>query len=163
MLPLLGVIHRLAHAFTPPSLTFDQRKYLYGLKATKFVALLDKYGLGHFLNETTQKYTFLVPGNDAIDDISDDQQHKDWLSYHVLTGNLTPDYLDDGALLATEFVSQQLGNVPQRVPVHIHAGSDTSTRWIRFGQSHVVGDPGKKEKASNRFYNGRWADIHCIV
>ncbi|CDH54560.1 fas1 domain-containing protein [Lichtheimia corymbifera JMRC:FSU:9682] len=135
-----GVIHQLAHAFIPPSLTFDQRKYLYGLKATKFVALLDKYGLGHFLNATTQKYTFLVPGNDAID-IPHDQQHKDWLSYHVLTGNLTPDYLDDGALLATEFISQQLGNVPQRIPVHIHAGSDTSTRWIRFGQSHVVGDP----------------------
>ena len=133
----------MAHAYIPPSLAFDQRKYLYGLKATKFVELLDKYDLGYFLNETTQKYTFLVPGNDVIDISDHRQQHKDWLSYHVLTGDLKPEHLDDGSLLATEFISEQLGNVPQRLPVHIHDGSDTSTKWIRFGESHVVGDPGK--------------------
>lgn len=133
-------------AFAPGSLLFTPRKYLYGVNATKFVSLLDDYGLDHYMdnNDNNQKYTFLAPGNEDInEDMIPNIYKRNWLSYHILTGYMPPDQLVDGSLLRTEFLSNDLGGAPQRVPILVEAeGQHTMGRSIRFSHSRVLSDPG---------------------
>lgn len=145
-----GVIHEIDDMIVPDSIVFDTRKYLYGMNATKFVSLLDSYGLSRYLQNDTQKLTFLVPSNEDIDeDAIPDNEKRDWLSYHVVTGLWTPESLQDGLLLSSEFKSPELKGSPQRLPVYVQA-EDVDVRRslgksIRFGHSRVLADAGKPQ------------------
>lgn len=117
------------------SLVFDTRKYLYGLNATKFIALLDEYGLDHYLDKRTTNITLLVPTNEVIDeDDIPNNQKKQWLSYHIAQGAWNSSDLHDHMLLESSYYSPQLDNQPQRLLVRV---SPTS---IHFGDhSKVIG------------------------
>ncbi|KAG0171582.1 hypothetical protein DFQ30_000748 [Apophysomyces sp. BC1015] len=139
-----GVIHILDDGLIPGSLEFDSRKYLYGINATKMVFLLDKYGLGHYLEKNVDDfYTFLVPSNDALnEDMIPNIIKKDWLSYHIVDASWTPKHLEDGMLLPSEFRSVGLNGASQRIPVYIKARNwkDMDVKddqSIRFGRSRV--------------------------
>ncbi|KAI7898866.1 FAS1 domain-containing protein [Cokeromyces recurvatus] len=135
-----GVVHVLDDLpFRPNSIVFDSRKYLIGLNATKFVSLIDKFGLSHFLNNQTSNITILAPTNEVIDeDDIPNNQKKQWLSYHLLQGSWEPSKLTDGTLLKTEFNSSLLNNESQRLVVRLDKNGQSP--FIRFGDhSNVIG------------------------
>ncbi|KAI9321376.1 FAS1 domain-containing protein [Dichotomocladium elegans] len=133
-----GVIHEIDSSNIPPSLSFNSRKYLHGLNASEFVSLLDRYSLGHYLDEESEKYTFLAPSNqDMNEGAIPDILKRGWLSYHVLTGSLPPDTLVDKSLLRSQFASRRLGGAPQRVPVSVQS-EGSSIKSISFSHSRVL-------------------------
>ncbi|KAI9490421.1 FAS1 domain-containing protein [Zychaea mexicana] len=139
-----GVVHILDDMPIPDNVVFNTRKYLYGLNSTKLVSLMDDYGLKHYLEDDVEKYTILAPGNDDIkEDSIPDSIKKDWLSYHVIGGSLTPDLLIDGSLLKSQFMSSRLGGAPQRIPVFVEneAPVKSAGKSIRFEHSRVLADP----------------------
>ncbi|KAI9314970.1 FAS1 domain-containing protein [Dichotomocladium elegans] len=138
-----GVIHRLEESIVPATLSFNPRKYLYGLNNTKFVSLMDRYNLAHYLdNKEAVKYTFLVPKNEDTRDESISEELKQaWLSYHILSEPRLPNQLSDHQLVNTEFHSTQLNGVSQKLPVYVDTGTNTLSRSIRFLHSRVLEDP----------------------
>ncbi|KAI8383020.1 FAS1 domain-containing protein [Blakeslea trispora] len=143
-----GVIHLLNDLPYADSIVFDTRKYLFGLNATKFVSLIDSYGLGRFLNKGTNNITILAPTNEVIDeDAIPNNQKTPWLSYHLVQGAYSPSELSDRMLLKTEFNSSQLFNEPQRLFVSVGKSKEETmentnalVKSIRFGDySKVVG------------------------
>ncbi|CEG78716.1 hypothetical protein RMATCC62417_13284 [Rhizopus microsporus] len=112
------------------SIDFDSRKYLIGLNATKFISLMDHYGLGNYLNNQTTNKTILAPMNDVIDedDIPNNQKLQ-WLSYHIIDGAWSSKDLYDNMLLTTKYHSPQLNDQPQRLVVNID-------QTIMFGGDH---------------------------
>ncbi|KAI8887676.1 FAS1 domain-containing protein [Backusella circina FSU 941] len=142
-----GVVHQLTDIPYAESIDFDTRKYLIGLNATKFVSLVDEYGLGHYLDSETTNITLLAPTNDVIDeDTIPNSQKKQWLNYHIVNGVWGPDDLNDRMLLETEYTSDQLGGGHQKLSVHVHDRRDLP-KSIQFGSgSGVIG--------SNLFIDG---------
>ncbi|OBZ87104.1 FAS1 domain-containing protein fsc1 [Choanephora cucurbitarum] len=143
-----GVIHILNDLPYADSIVFDTRKYLFGLNATKFVSLIDSYGLGRFLNKGTNNVTILAPTNEVIDEDSiPNNQKTQWLSYHLVQGAYSPSELTDRMLVKTEFNSSQLYNDSQRLFVSIGKSKEDTMenmnafiKSIRFGDySKVVG------------------------
>ncbi|KAI8097423.1 FAS1 domain-containing protein [Halteromyces radiatus] len=134
-----GVLHELQVMPNSQQVKFDTRKYLYGVNATKFVSLLDNYGLGHYLASGVTNFTLLAPDNDSIDEGSiPDNVKKSWLSYHILHGQWYRDQLTDRQLLPSEFKSPQLNDQPQQVPVSL---SDTTRKSsLFFGDAGVHDD-----------------------
>lgn len=150
---IIGVLHVVDDLPYADTLVFDTRKYLFGLNATKFVSLVDEYGLGRFLNEGANNVTILAPTNEVLDqdDIPNNQKVQ-WLSYHIVQGAWEPHDLEDHMLLKTEYNSSQLYSQSQRLLVAI--GKDESRaqksdrkgllKSIRFGDhSRVIGDDSK--------------------
>jgi uncharacterized surface protein with fasciclin (FAS1) repeats len=127
------------------STVFDTRKYLIGLNATKFVSLIDKHGLGSYLDSDSRNLTILAPTNEVIDeDDIPNNLKKSWLSYHLIQGAWKPADLVDRMLLKTEYNSSQLLNESQRVVVRVGGRSDDNKKdllkSILFGShSKVVG------------------------
>jgi hypothetical protein len=143
------VIHELEDTPIPESLIFNGRKYLYGLNTTKFVSLVDRFGLGDYL-DTVKKdnFTFLAPENDAIDENAiPNHSKRDWLSYHILNGSWTKDRLSDGMMLASQFASAPMGGALQRIPVYVDNEevlvSSKPGKSIRFDNARVITDIGK--------------------
>ncbi|RCH80244.1 hypothetical protein CU098_000487, partial [Rhizopus stolonifer] len=141
-----GAIHILNDLPYADSIVFDTRKYLFGLNATKFVSLIDAYGLGRFLNKGTNNVTILAPTNEVIDEDSiPNNQKVQWLSYHLVQGAYNPSDLSDGQLLKTEYNATQLYNDSQRLSVSIGKAKDDPVlesliKSIRFGDySKVIG------------------------
>ncbi|KAI8377519.1 FAS1 domain-containing protein [Radiomyces spectabilis] len=135
-----GVIHVLDQPLIPDSLTFNVRKYLYGLNATKFVSMMDAHHLSDYLTNDDEWYTFLVPPNHVIDEDDIPENAKTyWLQYHLAAGQWTTEYLRNGMLLKTEFQSDLLKGAPQRLPVHMT--DHPSGLSLSFGQSSVMNDP----------------------
>ncbi|KAF7731721.1 hypothetical protein EC973_008893 [Apophysomyces ossiformis] len=139
-----GVIHILDDGLIPDSLTFDTRKYLYGINATKMVSLIDTYDLGHYLDSHMDRfYSFLVPPNDVLnEDTIPNIIKKDWLRYHILNASWYPEYLEDGMLLPSELRPEELAGQSQRIPVYTKSRereiSDMKDdQSIRFGRSRV--------------------------
>ncbi|KAK4520092.1 Aconitate hydratase mitochondrial [Mucor velutinosus] len=143
-----GVLHIVDDLPFANSLVFDTRKYLFGLNATKFVSLVDEYGLGRFLDEGTNNVTILAPTNEVLDedDIPNNKKVQ-WLSYHIAQGAYGPEDLENRMLLKTEYNSSQLNHQSQRLLVTV--GNDkrdmndrhSLLKAIRFGDhSKVVGD-----------------------
>lgn len=120
------------------SIDFDSRKYLIGLNATKFISLMDHYGLGNYLNNQTTNMTILAPMNDVIDedDIPNNQKLQ-WLSYHIIDGAWSSKDLYDNMLLTTKYHSPQLNDQPQRLIVNID-----QTIMFGGGHSRMVGKEG---------------------
>ncbi|CAO3587603.1 unnamed protein product [Absidia cylindrospora] len=138
-----GVIHELEDIPTPSSLLFDSRKYLYGLNATKFVTLLDRFGLGDYLDDSKKYgYTFLAPENDAIDENTIPNHIKrDWLNYHISNSTWTKDSLSDGMMLVSQFASKSMGGALQRIPVCVdneEVFASKPGKSIRFDHSRVI-------------------------
>lgn len=124
------------------SLVFDTRKYLFGLNATKFVSLIDKYELGYFLDSDSVNVTILAPTNEVIDeDDIPNNLKKQWLSYHLLQGAWKADDLEDRMLLKSEYNSSRLLDDAQRIVVRVGTGSrDDARKPIQFGpNSQVIG------------------------
>jgi uncharacterized surface protein with fasciclin (FAS1) repeats len=120
---------------------FDIRKYLYGIDATKFVSLLDRYGLGYYLAPGVTNFTVLAPENDSIDEGSlPDNLKKAWLSYHIVHGQWFPDQLHDRQLLPSEYKSPQLNDQAQRIPIGLY---ETRKSSIFFGNARSQNAPSK--------------------
>lgn len=151
VLHVLGVLHVVDDLPYADTLVFDTRKYLFGLNATKFVSLVDEYGLGRFLDEGTNNVTILAPTNEVLDEDDVPNNKKvQWLSYHIAQGAYGPEDLENHMLLKTEYNSSQLADQSQRLLVTV--GSDKRVlkdrhsllKAIRFGDhSKVVGDDSK--------------------
>ncbi|KAI8335752.1 FAS1 domain-containing protein [Chlamydoabsidia padenii] len=143
-----GVIHELEDIPVPESLTFNGRKYLYGLNTTKFVTLIDRFGLGEYLdNSKKYNFTFLAPENDAIDENAiPNHSKRAWLSYHISNGSWTKDKLSDGMMLASQFASEPMGGALQRIPVYVDneqvlaVSSAKPGKSIRFDNARVITD-----------------------
>lgn len=143
----IGVIHVLDDLPYSNSLVFDTRKYLFGLNATKFVSLIDTFGLARFLDSESTNLTILAPTNEVIDeDDIPNNQKKQWLSYHLIQGAWKSSDLEDHMLLKSEYNSSQLLNEPQRIVVHVGSGteghdeSSVLMKSIRFGShSKMIG------------------------
>jgi hypothetical protein len=160
----LGVLHVLNDLPYADSIIFDTRKYLFGLNATKFVSLIDSYGLGQFLDDGATNVTILAPTNEVIDedDIPNNKKVQ-WLSYHIARGAWSPSYLNDRMLLKTEYNSSQLNHDSQRLQVRVGKNRDdwdtnkSLLKSIRFSDhSKVIGDDSK----SNLYDND---NEHCIL
>ncbi|ORZ13544.1 FAS1 domain-containing protein [Absidia repens] len=133
-----GVLHRLETMPITHRLTFDTRKYLYGINATKFVSLLDEYDLGYYLAPGVTNFTVLAPDNNAINEGSiPDNVKKAWLSYHILHGRWDRNLLKDRLLIESEYKSPQLKKHSQVVPVYLPEGWKST---IYFGNARVHGD-----------------------
>ncbi|ORZ16899.1 FAS1 domain-containing protein [Absidia repens] len=138
-----GVVHELKDIPIPDTLFFDSRKYLYGLNATKFVTLLDRFGLGDYLDDSKKYgYTFLAPENDAIDENTIPNHIKrDWLNYHISNSTWTKDSLSDGMMLVSQFASKPMGGALQRIPVYVDSEEVFASKpgkSIRFDHSRVI-------------------------
>jgi hypothetical protein len=149
------VLHILDDLPYADSLVFDTRKYLFGLNATKFVSLIDSYGLGNFLDDGTTNITILAPTNEVIDedDIPNNKKVQ-WLSYHIAKGAWGPSDLEDRMLLKTEYNASLLNYDSQRLQVRVGKDhGDDRYHWdnkmsllqsIRFSDhSKVIGDDSK--------------------
>ncbi|KAG1404010.1 hypothetical protein G6F60_004634 [Rhizopus arrhizus] len=130
-----GVIHLLEDVPYSDSVVFDTRKYLIGLNATKFISLMDAYGLGSFLNNENK--TILALTNDVIDEDEIPNNRKlPWLSYHILDGAWKSKGLYNNMLIKTQYYSTQLNNKPQRLVVYVDELDS-----ISFGpHSKVIGN-----------------------
>ncbi|KAI9300719.1 FAS1 domain-containing protein [Cunninghamella echinulata] len=140
-----GVVHELKEVPLPNNLVFDTRKYLYGLNATKYASLFDRYGLAPYLDKDSKDYTFIVPQNDVIDEKNTIPSHKEqnWLRYHFLKGSWTSDILRDGLMLESQFLSSKMGDVLQRIPVYVENEEILNSKpgkSIQFDRARVIGD-----------------------
>lgn len=116
----------------------DVRKTLISMNASKFVGMLEDYGLYSYL-ESEAPQTILAPTNDVLKD--DEHDHSrgaivSWLKYHIINDKYTKDNLSDGQLLQTQS-SHHLGDhMHQRLPIHI-----IDKDVIQFGGSGVSDCP----------------------
>lgn len=139
----VGVLHRVEMVPVTSKLTFDTRKYLYGINATAFVALLDEFGLEHYLDNNVTTLTLLAPDNASIDEGSlPDNIKKAWLSYHLVHGQWNRDELEDRQLLASELKTAQLNHKPQQITVYF---PETTRVSLYFGNARSHGDSGKQQ------------------
>ncbi|GAA5801723.1 hypothetical protein HPULCUR_007175 [Helicostylum pulchrum] len=136
-----GVVHVLDDLPFADSVVFDTRKYLFGLNATKFVSLIDQFGLGSFLDSESNDVTILAPTNEVIDeDDIPNNLKKQWLSYHLIQGAWKPSDLVDRRLLKTEYNSSLLLNESQRMVVRVGKEQEL-LKSIQFGShSKVIGN-----------------------
>ncbi|KAG1454822.1 hypothetical protein G6F46_008369 [Rhizopus delemar] len=134
-----GVIHQIEDVFKPDSITFNTRKYLYGLNATHMNELFDNYNLSYYIDQEDNKnYTLLVPPSDTpLPSIP----VESWLKYHVIQGLWPQDTLYNKELLLTEFRSSELGNNYQRVPIYTENDASEKKSSILFDHSRTLGDP----------------------
>ncbi|CAO3637353.1 unnamed protein product [Cunninghamella echinulata] len=131
-----GVMYELDKMPISNRLIFDTRKYLYGINATLFVSLLDRYELGYYLASGVQNFTILAPDNESIDEGSiPDNIKQDWLSYHILHGQHIRQHLSDYQLLPSEFKSKELNDQHQQI--HVYLKSNT----IAFNNARTYGQP----------------------
>ncbi|KAI8059533.1 hypothetical protein BC940DRAFT_313521 [Gongronella butleri] len=124
-----GVLHELDRLPVAPDLVFDTQKYLHGLDASAWVAMLQKYDIDDHL--AAHNLTFVVPTSMDPGAIPENNK-RDWLQYHVLSGTHAPPQLIDGQLLRSSMASDALNGQVQRVPVR---RIDTS---LHFGESRVL-------------------------
>lgn len=138
---MVGVIHQIEDVFKPDSITFNTRKYLYGLNATHMNELFDNYNLSYYIDQEDNKnYTLLVPPSDTpLPSIP----VESWLKYHVIQGLWPQDTLYNKELLLTEFRSSELGNNYQRVPIYTENDASEKKSSILFDHSRTLGDPSK--------------------
>lgn len=155
MLFCVGVLHILDDLPYADSLVFDTRKYLFGLNATKFVSLIDSYGLGQYLDDGTTNVTIFAPPNEVIDedDIPNNKKAQ-WLSYHIAQGAWSSPDLKDRMLLKTKYNASQLNHESQRLQVRVGKNradgrydwnhKKSSLKSIRFSDhSKMIGDDSK--------------------
>lgn len=137
------------------SVVFDTRKYLIGLNATKFISLMDAYGLGSFLNNENK--TILALTNDVIDEDEIPNNRKlPWLSYHILDGAWKSKDLYNNMLIKTQYYSTQLNNKPQRLVVYVDEPDS-----ISFGpHSKVIGNECKVPLLLSLFMH---IELRCII
>ncbi|ORX50177.1 FAS1 domain-containing protein [Hesseltinella vesiculosa] len=138
-----GVVHELGDLPIPASLNFDARKYMYGLNTTKFVDLLDRYGLSSYLDASPHHYTFLAPENAVIDENEiPNHDKRAWLSYHIANGSWTPDQFYDGMMLDAEYIPGNLGpDVHQKIPIFVDEEDILNSKpslSIRFGRARAL-------------------------
>ncbi|GAB5586900.1 hypothetical protein Unana1_01800 [Umbelopsis nana] len=147
-----GAIHSMENAIVPRDLVFNARKYLVGMNATKFVALMDEHGLSDYLDDTRRQVTFLAPVNDAFDQLEGTPGNfTKLLLYHILPKPWVPKDLTDGLLIATELVEHKLAGFAQKMEVRVENedGSLPSDflfkpkdgKSVTFGGALVSGEP----------------------
>jgi hypothetical protein len=147
-----GAIHTLESSIVPSELIFTARKYLIGMNATKFVSLLDEYGLSNYIDDPSRKCTFLAPSNEAFEEVDyASGNFTKLLLYHILPQAWLPKDLDDGLLIDTELIEHKLNGSAQKLKVAVE-NEDGSIpiilkpkdgKSITFGGAFVNGEPGK--------------------
>ncbi|KAJ1971008.1 hypothetical protein H4R34_005879, partial [Dimargaris verticillata] len=151
-----GVIHFTDQLTLPTVLTFDARKYLIAVNATRFVDLLQAHGFTDYLGALpdTTPLTLLAPVNDAFDDYLEELpepgtiQMTQYLAYHVLPHRQhTLADLADGQLVPTALWLDSLGGGYQRVKVTRGSSPDpqfgvaSTPPDMAFNHATVVSDP----------------------
>ena len=148
------MIHVLEEPLLPKKDSFihlTARKVLAGMNATRFIRLFDENGLGAYLdNDQNEVITLLAPSNEGLEEEDNfdifKSKTKEWLKYHIVHGFYEPSDLVDGQLLETESTFDLGKNNYQRLDVHIGTqDGDIINKSIQFGESGVLGEPGKKE------------------
>ncbi|KAG2177212.1 hypothetical protein INT43_007869 [Umbelopsis isabellina] len=151
-----GVVHTIEHPIIPRNLLFTARKYLIGMNATKFVAMMDENGLGNYLDDTSQSLTFLAPINEAFEqfDIEAGNVTKKLL-YHILPTPWQPDQLSDGLLVDTTLHDKMLGGPAQKMKVSVEndGGNLPSDYWLKP-------KPGKTITFDDAIVNGEPAELN---
>jgi solute carrier family 25 carnitine/acylcarnitine transporter 20/29 len=157
-----GVMHVIDSLLLPEgALAFTAEKSLLTLNATRFVSLLRSSGLSDLVQSTNVSRTVLAPRDDVIQgwegrwaSLPDEgtEELKEILQYHVLEGAWPSEKLNDGMLLGTELVKEQLKGGRQRMAVSV-SGEDVKVdradkggkdrKVIGFGGANVIGEPGK--------------------
>ncbi|CAO3658233.1 unnamed protein product [Umbelopsis ramanniana] len=145
-----GAIHTLETSIVPSELIFTARKYLIGMNATKFVSLLDEYGLSNYIDDPNRKCTFLAPSNEAFEEVDyASGNFTKLLLYHILPQAWLPKDLDDGLLIDTELIEHKLDGSAQKLKVAVE-NEDGSIpmnlkpkdgKSITFGGAFVNGEP----------------------
>ncbi|KAI7865324.1 FAS1 domain-containing protein [Spinellus fusiger] len=153
-----GVVHILSTSIPSKDISkeLDLRDSLIAINATRFVSLLENYGLGSFLKpDEDVTHTFLVPPNEALD--TDNLSHKEiesWLKYHILSSAYKPKDLVDGTFLKTMSNSRLGGSNRQRILVRVNNdGSNSYDFHTQFSKLSVqfgnVGNAGDFIKSEN--------------
>ncbi|CAO3698444.1 unnamed protein product [Rhizopus stolonifer] len=150
-----GVIHVLEKPILPKKKNFihlNARRVLYAVHSTRFIKLLDKHGLGDYLDQVDgEPLTILAPPDERFDDSNiPNSQVKSWLQYHFVRGRYRPSDLVNDQLLKTES-NQDLGDEHhQRLRVtlteqdpNIYSKNQfyIEKQSIQFGKSSVLKDP----------------------
>ena len=122
------------------------------MNATKFVSLLDEYGLSNYIDDPSRKCTFLAPSNEAFEEVDyASGNFTKLLLYHILPQAWLPKDLDDGLLIDTELIEHKLDGSAQKLKVAVE-NEDGSIpinlkpkdgKSITFGGAFVNGEPGK--------------------
>ncbi|CAI2190114.1 19858_t:CDS:2, partial [Funneliformis geosporum] len=139
-----GVIHVINNIAIPNALHFTKHKYLCGLRATKFVRAMIKFGLQHFIEDSDTPYTILAPKDEYFDEnlIS---IGKETLIYHVLEGKYVTSDLFNNMHIKTELRTKDLNNHRQRAIVSIlqrwYGEDETQRTELRFNDAIVEDQP----------------------
>ncbi|CAG8552088.1 2742_t:CDS:2 [Funneliformis caledonium] len=139
-----GVIHVINNIAIPNALHFTKHKYLCGLRATKFVSAMIKFGLQHYIEDSDTPYTILAPRDEYFDEnlIS---IGKDTLIYHVLEGKYVTSDLFNNMHIKTELRTKDLKNHRQRATVSIlqrwYVEDETQRTELRFNDAIVEDQP----------------------
>ncbi|KAJ1971202.1 hypothetical protein H4R35_005405 [Dimargaris xerosporica] len=151
-----GVIHLTDQLALPTALTFDARKYLIAVNATRFVDLLQAHGFTGYLGALpdTTPLTLLAPVNDAFDNYFEElpepgtMQMTQYLAYHILPNHQhTLVNLADGQLVPTALWLDSLGGGYQRVKVtrgssvRSQSGAASTPPDMAFNHATVVSEP----------------------
>ncbi|RUS19493.1 hypothetical protein BC937DRAFT_87386 [Endogone sp. FLAS-F59071] len=130
-----GIIQTVSTVLRPSTLKFTALKYVIGLNAGRFASLIHDVGVNYKL-EGDVPITILAPCDEAFADVelppSGSWALKKWVQYHLIAGRVTLESLNDGQMLETEVVEEELRGRKQRVKVEVK-GND-----VKFNQASVL-------------------------
>ncbi|KAI9293646.1 hypothetical protein K502DRAFT_366539 [Neoconidiobolus thromboides FSU 785] len=130
-----GVIHLLSKPQLPYGLNFDGMKYLIGMNATKFYDYAKNSSVENLVNSKKDKYTILIPPNNAFELFNNDRINEDILYYHILKGLQNRSTLNNTGLIITMLDSDNELKVQQRIKIKHRNGE-----IILNDMSNLIGD-----------------------
>ncbi|GJJ74392.1 transforming growth factor-beta-induced protein [Entomortierella parvispora] len=133
-----GVIHVVSRPLLPTSLVWTPAKYLIGLNSTQFVERLRQVGLNHYIDDPEASYTIFAP-RDSESDLMLEDADADTLLYHIVPGRKQVYNFQDGQLLETELVTEELNGRAQRSKVSIR--QDHRSSVVTINGAEIEGAP----------------------
>lgn len=134
-----GAIHIVSRPLLPSSLVWTPAKYLIGLNSTKFVKRLRQVGLSHYIDDPEASYTIFAPQDSESDSTFEDAD-VDVLLYHIVPGRKQVFNFQDGQLLETELVTDELNGRAQRSKISIR--QDRRRSVVAINGAEIEGAPG---------------------
>lgn len=130
-----GIIQTVSSLLRPSTLKFTTLKYVIGLDAGHFATLIRDVGVDYKV-EGDAPITILAPCDEAFAEVvlppPGSWALKKWVQYHLIPGRITLESLNDGQMLETEVVEEELRGAKQRVKVGVK-GND-----VKFNQAGVL-------------------------
>jgi len=134
-----GAIHVVSRPLLPSSLVWTPAKYLVGLNSTKFVERLRQVGLSHYIDDPEASYTIFAP-QDSGSDSTLEEADIDALLYHIVPGRKQVYNLQDGQLLETELITDELNGRAQRSKISVR--QDHRRSVVAINGAEIEGAPG---------------------